>query len=369
MKGLQTQIEEASRSIFTDSYAMSIGELMSMYKEFEIDVHPEFQRSFRWDLSQKSSFLESILLGIPVPPIFIFHREDGIWDVIDGQQRLSTLFEFSGIYRDESGELKEPIKLMKTKFLPALENIVWEGIEEDYQFTPAQRILVKRAKIDIRILKATSDPSAKYDLFQRLNSGGSHLSPQEVRTCLIIMENKDLFEQLTEMALNFDFKATLPLTERAISQQEDLEFIVKFIVARHCKTTNMPSSLHEHLDNSIISLIQADNIDFKEEKEIFESTFNLLNKMLGGDCFKRYNHEKRTFEGAITISAFEAMAPAVSNHLDFYNKFEATSFRDLVIRMHKHTSYTHAGRRSTDRFKALLQVGGDIFNGDNNTKL
>ena len=105
MQGLQNQIESASRTIFTDSYSMSIGEIMSMYKEKEIDVHPEFQRAFRWEINQKSSLIESILLGIPMPPIFIFHRNDGIWDVIDGQQRLSTIFQFAGIYRDENEEV------------------------------------------------------------------------------------------------------------------------------------------------------------------------------------------------------------------------------------------------------------------------
>lgn len=215
MNDLQSQIENASRTIFTDSYSMSIGEVMSMYKDKEIDVHPEFQRAFRWEIEQKSSLIESILLGIPMPPVFIFHRSDGIWDVIDGQQRLSTIFQFTGIYRDENDETQPKIQLVKTKFLPALEGIVWEDDNPDVnQFTMAQRLLIKRAKIDIKILKANSDPGAKYDLFQRLNSGGSHLTPQEVRTCLIIMENKQFFDKLVFMSQNKDFKETLPLTDR-----------------------------------------------------------------------------------------------------------------------------------------------------------
>lgn len=232
MSTLQEQIERASRSIFTDSYSMSIGELMSMYKENEIDVHPEFQRSFRWEIEQKSALIESILLGIPMPPIFIFHREDGIWDVIDGQQRLSTIFQFAGIYHDEDNKPQPKIELLETKFLPALKGVVWESEDPGvYQLTAPQRLLIKRAKIDVKLLKATSDTNAKYDLFQRLNSGGSHLTPQEVRTCLIIMENKEFYAKLLQMSNNDDFRATLPLTERALSEQEDLEFVIRFIVA------------------------------------------------------------------------------------------------------------------------------------------
>lgn len=366
MNVLQEQIDQASRKIFTDSYSMSIGELMSMYKEKEIDIHPEFQRSFRWEIGQKSALIESILLGIPMPPIFIFHRKDGIWDVIDGQQRLSTIFQFAGIYRDEDEQIQPKIQLLKTKFLPALEGIVWEDDNpETYQLDSPQRLLIKRAKIDVKLLKATSDTNAKYDLFQRLNSGGSHLTPQEVRTCLIIMEDKSFYEKLLRMSQNINFRATLPLTERALSEQEDLEFVIRFIVARHCSTESLPSSLHEHLDNSIISLIRNPSFNLTEETCIFERTFALLDKRFGSDSFKRYNQEKEIFEGATTISAFEAMTPAISKQIDFYESLAEKDFQAKLIKMHTHPNYTQAAaRRSTDRFKALIQIGEEIFHVD-----
>lgn len=363
MEILQDQIDNASRSIFTDSYSMSIGELMSMYKEHEIDVHPEFQRSFRWEIDQKSSLIESILLGIPMPPIFIFHRKDGIWDVIDGQQRLSTIFEFAGIYRNEKDEMQPKTRLVKAKFLSALDGIVWEDESPDvYQLTAPQRLLIKRAKIDIKLLKSTSDTNSKYDLFQRLNSGGSHLTPQEVRTCLIIMEDREFYSSLLSMSKNSDFIDTLPLTERALSEQEDLEFVIRFIVARHCSTESLPSSLHEHLDNSIISLIRNKDFDIEEEKRVFNRTFSLLNKHFGSDSFKRYSQDKQCFEGATTISAFEAMAPAISKRIDYYEAMDYEDFKRIVISMHSHPNYTQAAaRRSTDRFKALIAIGEEVF--------
>lgn len=369
MENLQQQINTASKSVFTDSYSMSIGEIISMYKEKEIEVHPEFQRAFRWDINQKSTLIESILLGIPMPPIFIFHREDGVWDVIDGQQRLSTIFQFVGVYRDENDEIQPKIKLVKTKFLCALEKISWEDESaEVYQLTPAQRLLIKRAKLDVKILKSTSDSSAKYDLFQRLNAGGSHLTAQEVRTCLIIMESQDFYQHLDSMAKNLDFKETLPLTERAVRQQENLEFVVRFIAARHVDTANMPSSLHEHLDNSIIKLIRDETFNINEEVEVFNQTFKCLNNLLGGDCFKRYNATKQVFEGPTTISAFEAMAPAISKNLRYYENISAVDFKTKVISMHTNCNYAQAStKRSTERFKSLLQIGEEVFNGNTNT--
>ncbi len=80
----------------TDGYAMSIGELVSNYKEGEIIINPNFQRKFRWSQYQRSKLIESILIGVPIPSVFVYQNKDGKWEVVDGVQRLSTIIEFMG---------------------------------------------------------------------------------------------------------------------------------------------------------------------------------------------------------------------------------------------------------------------------------
>jgi len=75
---LKEEIDERAKEIHTDGYPMSIGEIISLYNNNEIDIHPEFQRLFRWNLTQKTKLVESILLGIPIPSIFVSQRDDGI---------------------------------------------------------------------------------------------------------------------------------------------------------------------------------------------------------------------------------------------------------------------------------------------------
>src|SRR5688572_29845640 len=96
---LKDDIEVARREIVSDGYEMSVGELINLYSNSEIIVSPDFQRLFRWNSSRKTTFIESLLLGIPIPPIFVYQNQDGIWELIDGLQRLSTVFEFVGILR------------------------------------------------------------------------------------------------------------------------------------------------------------------------------------------------------------------------------------------------------------------------------
>src|ERR1700691_5301232 len=188
---LQQEIEKTRPEIRTDGYPIAIGEWISIYEKGELDIHPEFQRFFRWTLRQKSRLIESLLLGIPVPQIFVAQRADGVWDVVDGLQRLSTIFEFVGILLDEDKKKLSPLTLDATLYLPSLKGRRWEDTDHpDQSLTVAQRLLIKRAKIGASIILKESDEMAKFELFQRLNTGGSMLSDQEVRNSILVMMNR-----------------------------------------------------------------------------------------------------------------------------------------------------------------------------------
>lgn len=211
--GLREEIEIQSKAISTDSYQMSIGELINLYHDGEIDIHPEFQRMYRWNKTQRVKLIEPILLGIPLPSIFVGARKDSIWDVIDGVQRLSTIYQFVGILKDEKGNLVEPLVLESTKHLPSLNNMQWDSDDEEHTLPQDLKIKFKRSRIDMTIVLNTSDADSKYELFQRLNTGGTNLSEQEVRNCLIIMSNSEFYDLLCRLAINEDFNNCVPLSK------------------------------------------------------------------------------------------------------------------------------------------------------------
>ena len=126
---LRAEIDAAQRLVKTDAYQMSLGEIVSMYEAEEVIIHPEFQRLFRWTPGQKSKLVESLLLGIPLPSIFVFEKEDGKWELIDGLQRLSTILEFMGLLKTPEGATRSPSILEATKYLPSLHNVVWSPSE------------------------------------------------------------------------------------------------------------------------------------------------------------------------------------------------------------------------------------------------
>ena len=105
---LTEEIDKRRKEIRTDSYPMSIGELANLYDEQELELPPEFQRFFRWTIAQKSRWIESLLLGIPTPSVFVAQRKDGVWDAVDGLQRLPTIFEVMGVLRYATAPLRPP---------------------------------------------------------------------------------------------------------------------------------------------------------------------------------------------------------------------------------------------------------------------
>lgn len=303
-------IREKRKDIHADSYDMSVGEIINMYKDGDLEIHPEFQRFFRWTTSQKTRLIESLLLNIPIPPIFVSQRSDGVWDVVDGLQRLSSIFQFVGICEDENGVVMEPLVLERTKLLPNLEGKKYDDPNEDISFSLAEQRYLKRAKISFNILLTESDQSSKYELFQRLNTGGTALTDQEVRNCIMVMTNPNLFHRLSDLSHLEDFINTISISDKQKDERYDMELITRFICLRHSTIDEVKraSDFGEFLDDRIVKLFNSDDIDWNEEFDIFKRTFKIINDSLADQSFCKYMVDKHRFRGGFNIGAFEIIA-------------------------------------------------------------
>jgi hypothetical protein len=307
---LEEQIAARAKEIHTDGYPMSIGEMMALYREGDIDIHPEFQRIFRWSDQQKSRLIESILLKIPIPPIFVSQRKDGVWDVIDGVQRLSTILEFQGLYRDENNNLTEPSVLAGTEYLPDLDGFRWEHGER--VFSAAMQRDFKRSKLDFRIIRKESDENAKYDLFQRLNSG-TQLSPQEARNCLLVMLNIEMFDHVTELSKYPNFYSTVPLSEAKEEQAYRQELVLRFFA--QATYTGDKTELRKELTEFLTDWTRSAASSFGTtqspiDSERFRAVFDLLNTSLGEDTFRRFNGNRHL--GPFSIASYEFVTAGVA---------------------------------------------------------
>ncbi|MGB2570303.1 DUF262 domain-containing protein [Micromonospora citrea] len=328
---LEQQIAARAKEIHTDGYPMSIGEVLSLYRDGDIDIHPEFQRIFRWDDNQKSRLVESILLGIPIPAIFVSQRDDGIWDVIDGVQRLSTIFEFVGVYRDHNNQLLPPTTLRETEYLPDLAGYRWEvSGPAGRVFTDAMRRDFKRAKLDFRIIRKESDENAKYDMFQRLNSG-TELSPQEARNCLLVMLNPRMFDELASLAESSDFQNAVPLSDQKKVEAYRQELVLRFFCQADFGSgdTEMREEYGDYLTRWMRSA--AKDYGTRESKiapELFRRTFRVLNLALGEDAFRRFDGDRHL--GPFSIASFEFVTSGVAAHIDKWEQSPPAELRARV---------------------------------------
>jgi len=361
------QINTKRRDIKTDGYPMAISEWVSMYEQGELDIHPEFQRFYRWSESQKTGLIESILLGIPLPPIFVSQRQDGVWDVVDGLQRLSTIFQFLGILKDHNKKSVPALSLEKTKYLPALENIKWESESAPKNSLPKElQLTFKRSKVSASIVLKESDENAKYDLFQRLNTGGSDLSPQEVRNCLLLMMNKQFFDWLKGLPSDKDFIDTTALSDRPLEQSYDVELALRFIILAEIKDDELKGmgDVGLFLTEKMSEIARNKRYKKAQTKDLFTQTFEVLNKTIGEDSFKRYSTKKKRHEGGFLLSLYETIALGVA-----YNIVNGTLCPEKEISKRAQglwttkafTDWASSGTTASRRLPRLIPLGRKVF--------
>ncbi|GAA6616894.1 DUF262 domain-containing protein [Scytonema sp. NUACC26] len=371
---LQEEIDKTRQEIRTDGYSMSIGEWISLYENDEIDIHPDFQRFFRWSDHQKSTFIESILLGIPIPPIFVSQRDDGIWDVIDGLQRLSTIYEFVGIFKSDTQEQETSFQkrdkplfiLQKTTYLPSLAGKKWDDPDDkENSLTQAQRLLIKRAKIAVNIVEKESDPMIKYELFQRLNTGGSIATPQEVRNCILLMLDKDLYKLMRSLADREVFKSCIGLSDRLYEEQYDMELVLRFILLFNEDDKSIQSlggDVSVFLTDRMRDMAVKKDWDGSHIERAFDVTFNTLNEVIWDNSFRRYKSEKDRFLGGFLLSAYEVIALGIG--YNYQNLPPTNQISERIKNLWSDPTYqkwSGAGVNAARRLPYLIPLGRKVF--------
>lgn len=316
---LKDEIENAQRLVKTDAYMVSIGEVVNMYKDEEFIINPDFQRLFRWEIGQKSKLIESLLLGIPLPSIFVFEKEDSKWELIDGLQRISTLLEFMGELKDPAtDQLKPPTALVATKYLPSLDKAVWERsgliadvpVDDQNPLMGPQQLAIKRSRLSVEILKRPSDNATKYDLFQRLNAGGIAANAQELRNCIIIMVNRQYAAFMRELAESQSFLTVLAASDDQIEKQRHMEYASRFLVHTYVPY-NGKLDVEEFIDEGVVKL--ATENETQQAGATFNATFSLLNQAYGAEALRRFQNGDPA--GRVGLAAFEGIAVGIARNI------------------------------------------------------
>lgn len=309
---LKEEIDAAKRSVNTDTVQITLGEVANMYAASELNILPEFQRLFRWSPDRKSNFVESILIGIPVPPVFVFENNDGTWELIDGLQRISTVLEFMGVLRDpDTGEAKRSV-LIGTKYLPSLDGVAWQSLQEtERTLDKALQLFFRRARIDFQILKHPSDPKTKFDLFQRLNRGGAYATEQEVRTCSMVLADPDFTRRIRRLAEDEDFGRMFRVSEDQRKSQKDIEYLVRLVVHTNVNF-GRGMDVQEFLSHGILDIISDGNQN--ETLDTVQWAIQTLNRILGKDALIPPAERAEGIAARFSLRALEGIAVGIARN-------------------------------------------------------
>jgi hypothetical protein len=362
---LRKAIDKKRREISSDNLSMSIGEMLNLYKEKELDIHPEFQRVFRWGSEQKSRLIESLLLGIPLPPIYVAVNKGGVWEVIDGVQRLSTIFEFMGELavpvNDDLGELemRDGLELSATKHLPELDKVIYKTLDQTI------KLEFKRTRLDVKVLSRNGEKSeaGKFDLFERLNTYGEPLSPQELRNCVLVSLNPVMFRWLRSLAENENFRNCTLLSDSQLLERYDMDLVLRFLALRSADM-NQIGDIHDYLRERMEVMALDPGFDLAVEADRFNGVFDFLNEKLEGNAFRAISSKTSGFRGGFTLAGFEGVALTIGRYWDVIklrkNEFDVNGFVGELWRQEEYTR-SFSGLRARDRMMRVTPASERVI--------
>lgn len=271
--GLEEQMKDERGKVDVAAVSFSVRELVRMYEDGELSIAPAYQRKYRWPVKVASTFIESVFLGLPIPPLFVATNADFEWEVVDGLQRISTLILFLSKSEDSRHAIRPeaaPLALQGLEKLTQLNG-------KSYADLPAsiQRYF-SRQPLQVVSLTDKSNKAVRFDLFERLNSGAVSLTPQEVRTAVYGGEFLDFAERLAEYP---SFKSLLKLQELHQHDGTSAEQVIKFFAYKNDQE-NFTGAVTRFINN--YSEKATTSFSYATEEKVFKETFDFLYDTIGG---------------------------------------------------------------------------------------
>lgn len=253
------------------------------------NLRPEYQRRLRWDDKKKSKLIESFIMNVPVPPVFLYEKELGRFEVMDGQQRLNSIVDF----------LQNRLKLTGLKTWPALNGRIFSDLP------PSIRRGLERAKVSaITLMSDTNDASGtslglRAQVFERLNTGGVSLNAQELRNSLysgpfnnllIELSREPLFTQAWDIP---DYKENVrgdrSLTDilqknTLFKRMMDVEIVLRFFAFKY--PSRISGSVRSMLDNTMKLNKDSDEHKLEHLRREFLDAIQLCVRVFGDDVFR-----------------------------------------------------------------------------------
>jgi len=345
-------LEKKQRELLTSTIDYNLESLTGLIKEGVIDLAPKYQRRFRWDDVRKSRLIESFLMNVPIPPIFLNEDDFGRYSVIDGKQRLSAINEF----------ITGKLILKGLKVFEDLNGLNFFDLSIEFQNS-----IKIRSTIRAIIILRQSDKDIKYEVFQRLNTGGVQLNAQEIRNSAFPSLFNDKILSLSE---GKNFHSMLGIRSKNNSkihqEMQDAELVLRFFALKN-NWKSYKGRLKNVLDNFL-----DENRNTKEEKilaleEEFRATLELVELIFGRDgSFRRWISTSGKWKQKISVPLFDMQMFSLYGKdkvaLSKHKKKILKDFKDLFSKDDVFIESIESSTASSKRFLYRIKKLDEIIN-------
>ncbi len=325
--------------VFTQSREFLISTLADMLRDGDIKTDPDYQREYVYDEKKASALVESILMGIPIPLLYLSQEPNETYEVIDGQQRIIS---FVNYYNN-----KFPLRLDEASPFYHLNGLKFRDLQKT-----DQRKYKNSSLSAIVILKESNE--LKYDIFARLNQGAVSLKPQEIRNCVYRGSLNNMLKDLAKN--NFDELSELFKNENKRMDYE--EQILKFFTMLSYRYIKAP--FYKEM-NRYMNFHKGDSeLEIKKLKKQFLDTFRLVKQVLGKEAFSTYNKNDgkiiRAFNGAVYDSIMVSFASF--GRQDIINNADEirVAIEDIKNNNQEYDNCLHTGTNSGRKVSARIEI-------------
>ena len=321
--------EEKMKRVFTDKKDFPLSLIKEMFDDGDIIPQPDYQRDYVMDVKIASRLIESVLLNIPIPTVYLCEELDGRFSIIDGQQRMTSFVKY----------LKNEFALKGLEELSELNGKRFSELEKTLQRT------LKSCALNSIILTKESQ-ELKYEIFARLNQGSIRLKPQELRNCIY---RGTLNNMIEEIAKNNRYLNDLFLENNKRKNYQ--EYILRFFALRNFN--DYSSSMTKTMNNFMIKHQNADEQEIKEFKELYNRTIDIIKQVFGSTAFCAYDRQKNQFMNKFSGSIYDSITIACSMFSPHDLMAHADEIRNQVNEIKKNNltyqDYTYAATGSKNR--------------------
>lgn len=265
---LAEDVEPVKRRIFTDKSDPPVASLHRKYRSGQLVLDPIFQRRRVWDEARSSRLVESVLLEVPIPVLYLAEGRDGTLEVIDGQQRLSSLFRF----------LDNQYSLRSLRALPHLNGKLFRDLD-----TPLQAQIEDYA-IRVVVFRKESDENLRFEIFERLNTGAVPLNAQELRNCVYRGPYNDL---LIELSTDPTYRKLLRI-DAPEKRMRDVEYVLRFAAFWHSTYLKYKPSMARFMNEDMRTYRNIGQEDAEKLTKAFKNSVALVWSLLGEKAFRRF---------------------------------------------------------------------------------